>query len=215
MKFRALLTFSLGAVALVFISTAPRPPHAYSVAAQEAERSQQEEKTMTLPKGKGVGIAVGESRGDDGPGRIGAVSELDVEGLKKLLQTGQDQHRPLLINFWATWCEPCRDEFPDLIQINSDYHPRGLLFVTVSLDDVTDIKTTVPQFLIEMKSPMPAFLLNAPEPEDAIAAVDKTWGGALPATFLFDAQGQVSFKQMGRIKPVELRAALEKVLSEK
>ena len=144
-----------------------------------------------------------------------SVREIDAEGLKKILQRSEKNPRPLLINFWATWCEPCREEFPDLVQIEKDYKARGLEFVTISLDDPADIKTSVAQFLRSMRAPAPAYLLNVPDPEPSIKMVDATWGGALPATFLYDGQGQIVYKHMGRVKPAELREALEKVISDK
>src|SRR6266513_1234247 len=52
------------------------------------------------------------------------VSPIDTEALKNLL-TQQRQH-PLLVNFWATFCDPCRDEFPDLVKIHQDYRPEAL-----------------------------------------------------------------------------------------
>jgi thiol-disulfide isomerase/thioredoxin len=144
--------------------------------------------------------------------RAPVVREIDLEGLKKLLQRGGgNQSRPLLVNFWATYCEPCREEFPDLVQINRDFQAKGLEFVTVSLDDPAEIKTGVPQFLRQMRAVMPTYLLNVPDPEPAIKWVDVAWGGGLPATYLYDAQGQVVFKHTGRIKPAELRAAIETV----
>lgn len=141
------------------------------------------------------------------------VSEVDAAGLKKLLQRDAAQAHPLLVNFWATWCEPCREEFPDLVKIDAEYRSRGLEFITISLDDATDIKTTVPKFLKEMRAQMPSYLLNASEPETAINEVDPAWSGGLPATFLFDAQGKIVFKQLGRIKPAELRQAIEKAVT--
>lgn len=142
------------------------------------------------------------------------VRELDLEGLKKLLQPGEGKDaRPALINFWATWCEPCKEEFPDLIRIDADYQKRGLKMVFISLDDPSDIKTTVPQFLREMRADkLTSFLLNVPDPEPAIKMVDVEWHGALPATFLFDAQGKLVFKHTGRIKPAELRTAIDKLV---
>jgi thiol-disulfide isomerase/thioredoxin len=139
------------------------------------------------------------------------VRELDLEGLKRILQRDGKQPRPLLISFWATWCDPCREEFPDLVQIDRDYKARGLEFVIVSLDDLSDIKTIVPQYLKKMRAQMPAYLLNVPDPEPAIKFVDAEWGGGLPATFLFDARGQIVFKHMGRVNAAELRAAIGKV----
>jgi thiol-disulfide isomerase/thioredoxin len=214
MRLRPLLTFVLGAAALVLISTGPRSPHAYSVVAQEAQRSPEQAGTIIIGTGEGVGIGVGESKGCYGPGRWDAIA-VDAAAIKELLKRDPKQPHPLLVNFWATWCEPCREEFPDLVRIDADYRARGLEFITISLDDVTDIKTTVPQFLQEMKSTMPAYLLNPSDPDALIAVIDPTWGGALPATFLFEARGQLAFRQMGRVKTAELRATLEKVLGEK
>lgn len=143
--------------------------------------------------------------------RSPVVREINLDGLKKLIERGGKQSRPLLVNFWATYCEPCREEFPDLVQINKDFHAKGLEFVTVSLDDPAEIKTSVPQFLKQMRAVMPAYLLNVPDPEPAIKWVDVAWNGGLPATYLYDAEGQVVFKHTGRIKPAELRAAIETV----
>jgi len=116
------------------------------------------------------------------------VSPIDLEALKGLLTQQRDQ--PLLVNFWATFCDPCRDEFPDLVKI----------------------KNEVPKFLDSMKATMPAYLLNVSDPEPAINFVDQKWRGDLPATYLYNEKGEIVYKHIGRIKPAELREALEKVV---
>jgi len=138
------------------------------------------------------------------------VRVIDLEGLKKILQRDGKDTRPLLVNFWATWCDPCREEFPDLVKLDNDYRNKGLNFVAVSLDDLPDLKTAVPKFLTEMKAEMPVVLLNVSDPDPAIKAVDATWDGQLPATFLYDKDGKVVFKHFGKINPDELRAAIDK-----
>ncbi|HYY43418.1 MAG TPA: redoxin domain-containing protein [Pyrinomonadaceae bacterium] len=144
------------------------------------------------------------------------VSLLDGEGFKQLLARGTPPNdRPLLINFWATWCDPCREEFPDLVKIDADYRTRGLDFVALSIDDPTDAATSVPKFLRDMRAQMRAYILNVSDTEPVINAVDRTWGGELPATFLFNRQGQVVFQHKGRINAKELRAALDKVISDR
>jgi thiol-disulfide isomerase/thioredoxin len=140
-----------------------------------------------------------------------AVVSVDAAGLQALLK--RDDAKPLLVNYWATWCDPCRDEFPDLVKVDAEYRPKGLDFIAVTLDDLADIKTGVPRFLREMKAQMPVYLLNLSDPEPAINMVDPKWGGALPATFLYNAKGEVVYKSLGRVKVDELRAAIDKVMS--
>lgn len=143
------------------------------------------------------------------------VREINLDGLKQLLARDGKDTRPLLVNFWATWCDPCREEFPDLVKVDNDYRGKGLNFVAISLDDISDIKSVVPQFLHEMKATMPVVLLNVNDPEPAIKVVDATWDGQLPATFLYDKDGKVVFKHFGKVKPDELRAAIDKEVSAK
>src|SRR5688572_25995293 len=111
------------------------------------------------------------------------VEPIDTEALKTLLT--QPRQRPLLVNFWATFCDPCRDEFPDLVKIDKDYRPQSLEFVTVSLDDVSDIKTTVPEVLGSMKATMPAYL--------------------------YQEKVEVVFKNIGRVGAAKLRDESEKL----
>jgi thiol-disulfide isomerase/thioredoxin len=144
------------------------------------------------------------------------VSEVKEDGLKSLLRVGEARERPLLVNFWATWCGPCREEFPDLVKLRARYAADHLDFALVSLDDISDIETAVPDFLLESgAASLPAYLLHAEDDGAAINLVDPTWEGELPATFLYDRSGHVAFKHKGRIKPAELQAAIDKILDAK
>jgi thiol-disulfide isomerase/thioredoxin len=144
------------------------------------------------------------------------VTEIKEAGLKSLLGAGTGRERPLLINFWATWCVPCREEFPDLVEIRGQYGPDTLDFALVSLDDPSDIGKAVPEFLVEARATaFPSYLLNADDSDAAINLVDPTWSGDLPATFIYDRSGALVFKHRGRVKPAELRAALDEALKEK
>jgi len=164
---------------------------------------------------RGKRVPVANRRRGANRAALAPVKEIDGDGLRELLQRGDAQTaRPLLVNFWATWCVPCRMEFPDLVKIGADYRGRGLEFILVSADDVSEIKTSVPKFLREMRATaMPAYLLNAPDTEAAISQVDPAWGGELPATFLFDRQGKLAYKHFGIINAAELRQEIEKVVT--
>ena len=142
-----------------------------------------------------------------------ATRAINAEEMQALLK--RDGARPLLVNYWATWCDPCREEFPDLVKIDKQYRPKDLDFIAISLDDLSDLKTAVPKFLREMGAEMPNYLLNVSDPEPAIKLVDPAWDGALPATFLYNQKGEVVYRHFGRVKTEELRAAIEKLMKEK
>jgi thiol-disulfide isomerase/thioredoxin len=144
------------------------------------------------------------------------ITEIKEAELKSLLGANDSHARPLLVNFWATWCVPCREEFPSLVKLRGQYTADQLDFVLVSLDDVSDISKAVPDFLNEVHAgAMPTYLLHADDEDAAIKLVDPAWSGELPATFLYDRAGRVVFKHMGPIKPDELRAAIEQAMSAK
>jgi thiol-disulfide isomerase/thioredoxin len=144
------------------------------------------------------------------------VTEVKEDGLKSLLRAGEPRERPLLVNFWATWCTPCREEFPDLVKLRARYAAEQIDFALVSLDDVSDIQTAVPDFLSESgAAALPAYLLHAEDDGAAINLVDPKWNGELPATFLYDRAGQLVFNHKGRIKPADLQAAIDKTLAAK
>lgn len=155
----------------------------------------------------------GGSRSSDQAKASTKVPELDLAGLEKTLARDPKARRPLLLNFWATWCDPCREEFPDLVKLANEFGPRGLEFAAVSFDMVEDAQTAIPAFLKQVKAQdLPVFWLNVSDPEPAIKLVDPEWGGGIPITFVFDADGKLVFKHMGRFNYKELREAIEKAL---
>lgn len=137
------------------------------------------------------------------------VTQVNEVALKKLLQP---DGKPLLINFWATWCDPCREEFPDLVKFDAGNKGK-LNFITISLDDLAEINRDVPKFLSEMKAEMPAYLLKTADENAAIRLVTNEWTGGLPFTILFDASGKTAYFRQGKVKIETLEAELEKVLS--
>ena len=140
-----------------------------------------------------------------------AVTKIDEAGLKKLLG-GRD--KPLVVNFWATWCEPCREEFPDLVELDRRYRGRADV-ITISADEPEDIDTAVPKFLASMKAEMPAYLLAADDQGVAIASVSKAWHGGLPFTIIFDRDGKTVYTRQGKIKLAVVAAELDKIAAPK
>jgi len=138
------------------------------------------------------------------------VTQIDAETLKNLLKPNG---KPLLINFWATWCEPCREEFPDLVKIGADYKDR-IDVITISLDELSEINGDVPKFLAEMKAELPSYLLKTLSEEAAIASVSKDWQGGLPFTILFNEKGEAVYLKQGKFQTEILRQELEKLATQ-
>jgi thiol-disulfide isomerase/thioredoxin len=136
------------------------------------------------------------------------VTQIDTPTRERLLK---QNGKPLLINFWATWCDPCREEFPDLVKIDSAYKGK-IDFITVSLDDLADINGDVPMFLRQMKAEMPAYLLRTDDESAAIKLVSKDWAGNLPLTVLIDSSGKIAYQRNGKIRFEVLKENVDRIL---
>lgn len=138
-------------------------------------------------------------------------TQIDDAKIKELLKPSG---KPLLVNFWATWCGPCREEFPDLVKIDVEY--RGKIdFFTVSLDFIEDINTAVPKFLSEMKAEMPTYLLISADENTLISSIAKDWSGGLPFTILYNEKGEIAYFRQGKVNHETLKGEIEKTLGEK
>ena len=145
------------------------------------------------------------------PANQARVTQIDDAKLKQLLKPSG---KPLLVNFWATWCGPCREEFPDLVKIDEGYRGR-IDFITVSLDFVEELNTGVPKFLSEMKAEMPTYLLVSADENAIISSIAKDWNGALPSTILYNDKGEIAYLRQGKVNQPTLKSEIEKTLAEK
>ena len=135
------------------------------------------------------------------------VTKIDIAGLKPLIKP---DGKPLLINFWATWCPPCREEFPDLVKLDKEFGGK-IDIITISMDDPIDIDTLVPQFLAKMNAEMPAYLLHTPDEEAAIKLVTADYAGNLPLTVLYEANGKTAYVRKGKIRYETVEGEINKL----
>ena len=102
----------------------------------------------------------------------------------------------VLINVWATWCDPCREEMPDLLRFYRAHRGAGLRLVLLAADD-DDARDAIDKLLADaaakagLTAPLDATVyLKRDDDMTLIDGLDPRWGGALPATFLFDREGR-------------------------
>jgi thiol-disulfide isomerase/thioredoxin len=117
---------------------------------------------------------------------------IDAQGLQKLIE--QNRGKPLVLTFWATWCEPCRDEYPILNELAKQYAPQGLKVVGVSLDDDGDL-ILMRRFLGRYKPVFANYRKKAGGEEAFRQSVFSGWSGAMPATFFYAKDG----RQVGHV----------------
>jgi thiol-disulfide isomerase/thioredoxin len=116
--------------------------------------------------------------------RVTPVTAADIQ--KAVRDSGA---KAVLVNMWATWCGPCRAEFPGLVSVAHQYQGQGLKVLLVSADAETDLPA-VKKFLADRGVEFPAYV-KAEKDQAFIDGMGKQWTGALPATFLFDGTGKL------------------------
>jgi thiol-disulfide isomerase/thioredoxin len=94
-----------------------------------------------------------------------------------------------LVNVWATWCVPCREEFPDLMRVTRERREKGLAVVLVSAD-FEDQAGSAKRFLARHGAGFKSYLKTGDDMA-FINTLSPKWSGSLPATFLFDRTGHL------------------------
>lgn len=112
--------------------------------------------------------------------------------------------RVVVINYWATWCPPCRIETPGLVNIANEYKSRGVEMVGVTMDENLEaVKPFIENYKISYQIVLPG--------NDPNLSAD---GMALPTTFLYDKNGKLAKKYTGMILESTLKSDIEELLKE-
>ena len=112
--------------------------------------------------------------------------------------------RVVLVNFWATWCDPCVEELPGMVRAAKK---AGVDLVTVSLDTGKDL-SPVRSFLFKVGAGGPAFVASMSDPEQFINAIDASWDGTVPYTLVYDASGALVARLRGMQSEAEVARAI-------
>lgn len=138
------------------------------------------------------------------------AGEVDARGL--LGRIAREKGNVVLVNFWATWCVPCREEFPEFTRLQAAYAGRGLRVIGVSTDLERD-RPAVEKFLAAQKPGFPNYRRKSGgDPQEFIDAVDTTWGGELPFTVLYARDGRKAMIFSGKRSYTEYEREVRRLL---
>jgi thiol-disulfide isomerase/thioredoxin len=100
-----------------------------------------------------------------------------------------------VINFWATWCGPCRRELPEFEKIHQDYALEKVKVLLVSLDFPSRLESGLNPYLESNRITAPVVLLNEPDANAWIDKVDPVWTGSLPATLIYKRSNRLFYER--------------------
>lgn len=128
----------------------------------------------------------------------------DLEGRVRTL--GEFRGRVLILNYWATWCAPCREEIPRFVRLDRELGSKGVQFVGIAIDQVDKVR----QFAKELDIGYPLLL-------GGMEALDQTRGlgnaaTVLPFTVVFDRSGKIAESLAGDVSEARLRQWLASLI---
>lgn len=128
----------------------------------------------------------------------------DMDG--KSVSLSDYRGKVVFVNFWATWCPPCRAEIPDFVKLVDKYGKEGFVILGVSVDKEADVKK-IPKFSKDFK-------INYPVMWDSNYKVAQDYGGigSIPTTFVIDRSGRAVGKVVGARSYKEFEKIIKKVL---
>jgi thiol-disulfide isomerase/thioredoxin len=136
----------------------------------------------------------------------------EVDGKELAAAIAREKGKVVLVNFWATWCVPCREEFPDLVKLEKAYRDRGVRVIGVSTDLAKDLPK-IEKFLAAARPDFPNYRKKSGgDDQDFIESVDPKWGGELPFTVLYGRDGKKARVLSGKQSTAGFEAAIQALL---
>lgn len=134
---------------------------------------------------------------------------VDDAGYPKLIAA--QKGKVVLVNFWATYCAPCRAEMPALEKVAAKLKARGFELITISNDEA-DKQALAMKALGEFGIAHPTYWRKTADDDKFDDAIDANWGGVLPALFLYDRAGKKVKSFIGETPIPTIEAAIQKLL---
>ncbi len=137
------------------------------------------------------------------------VEETSFQQIQEKIQ--QSEAAVSLVHVWATWCPPCRKEFPVIVKTARRYGAEKLNLILVSVDRLS-AKSKVLDFLKQYDTPVGSLITS--DPQKLVSQLPEGWGGGIPASFFYDKNGQLQEWWAGAHRFPKYKKTMEKLLKE-
>lgn len=182
-------------ISFVFTSCAKNEEKEFAKAAEQLKKYQMVEKKESEPTTQEVKTEAKK----EGPMALDFSLQM-TDGTKFTLLQNLD--KPILVNYWATWCPPCVREFPDLEEMYKNYKDR-MHFVAINSAETKDV---IEAFMTKNNFTIPIAM-------DSDNAVGMMYGiASIPTTFIVDTEGRIVFAQLGMMTKKQMQNAIEAAL---
>jgi thiol-disulfide isomerase/thioredoxin len=134
------------------------------------------------------------------------LTPIDEDAFQKLVAS--QKGKVVIVNFWATWCAPCREEMPRMLALERRHAAKSVKLLLISADELGD-QAQAAQFLGANQAPQPWYLKKSADDERFIDSIDPKWSGALPAIFIYDRSGRRVKTFIGETEVTDIEAAIK------
>ena len=135
---------------------------------------------------------------------VAEFSLLDLNGERRYLSEWKG--KLIAINFWATWCAPCREEIPAFVELQEKYATQGLQFIGIALQQADEVRDFIEEYNVNYPS-----LVGG----DEVIKVARQLGnniGAMPYTVIINSKGKIAFTRRGPLSKLEAETAIKNFL---
>ena len=135
---------------------------------------------------------------------VAEFSLLDLNGERRYLSEWEG--KLIAINFWATWCAPCREEIPAFVELQEKYATQGLQFIGIALQQADEVRDFIEEYNVNYPS-----LVGG----DEVIKIASQLGnniGAMPYTVIITSTGQIAYTHRGPLSKLEAEAVIKNFL---
>jgi thiol-disulfide isomerase/thioredoxin len=122
-----------------------------------------------------------------------SINSYDFKAFESFLKMQNDT--TYVVNFWATWCQPCVEELPNFEKLNAEYQSQKVKVILVSLDMRKQVESNLIRFIQKRNIKSQVIHLSDPDANAWISKVDSAWSGAIPATVIYNKGKRKFYEQ--------------------